>query len=198
MRRPGGSHSVIEGLRDHYPLPKGDIPLPARRGEGLSQPEKVVGRGWLLEEGKGDPGMSNQHSLGYPRPVLQPTARAHLPYGNTCHPASQIGQEAGSPHQQVPLYAPGRARGNWGLQIHACRPYLSLSYQEWHGQHLRPVPPGIKFWRTLCVKMTSHPTYLADLVHRAASDIDYTDTSGQGSGGYVSTQTKTALTLPDR
>ena len=41
----------------------------------------------------------------------------------------------------------------------------------------------IKFWWSLCVKMTTCLTYLDELVHRDASDMGYIDTSGQGNGG---------------
>ena len=40
----------------------------------------------------------------------------------------------------------------------------------------------IKLLRSLCVKMTTRPTYLAELVHRASSGIGYTGTPGQGAG----------------
>ena len=41
----------------------------------------------------------------------------------------------------------------------------------------------IKFWRNLCVEMTYRPTYLAELVHRPASDLGYTGALVQGAGG---------------
>ena len=41
----------------------------------------------------------------------------------------------------------------------------------------------IKFWRSLCVKMTNHPTYLAEIFHWAASGIGYTYALGKGTRG---------------
>ena len=86
--------------------------------------------------------MGNQHSLGYPHPVLQKTARAPLPSINTHHPALHIGQEAGVPHQQAPIYAPDIAGGHWAHLHHAGRTYPRPSCQEFHGQPLYLVPPG--------------------------------------------------------
>ena len=41
----------------------------------------------------------------------------------------------------------------------------------------------MKFWRKLCVEMIYHPTYFADLVHRPAYDLGYTNDLGLGDGG---------------
>ena len=89
---PRGVPLSNSGLQAHCLRPKVDLPLLAGRGEGLSHPEKGVGRGRVLGYGQGDHGMGNQHSPGYPRPVLQTTDRAPLPSGNTHHLAPHIGQ----------------------------------------------------------------------------------------------------------
>ena len=41
----------------------------------------------------------------------------------------------------------------------------------------------IKFWRSLCVKIKTRPTYLANIFHWAVSIIVYIDAPGQGAGG---------------
>ena len=56
----------------------------------------------------------------------------------------------------------------------------------------------IKLWSSLCVDMTTCPTYLAELVHRDASDIGYTYSLVKGAGGSGLTQMETALTFPGK
>ena len=56
----------------------------------------------------------------------------------------------------------------------------------------------IKFWWSLCVKMTTCLTYLDELVHRDVSDIGYTYSLGKGAGGSGLTQMETALTFPGK
>ena len=41
----------------------------------------------------------------------------------------------------------------------------------------------LKVWSSLCIDMTTLPTYLAYLVHRDTSNIGYTNAYGQGAGG---------------
>ena len=38
-------------------------------------------------------------------------------------------------------------------------------------------------WKNLILEMHSRPTYLAEIVHRLATDLGYTDASGLGAGG---------------
>ena len=76
-----------------------NLTIPALKEIFPSLPDKVkdkarfkgIGQGQQLGEFQGDPGMSNQHSPEYPRPVLQTTSRAPLPYDDTHHPALHIG-----------------------------------------------------------------------------------------------------------
>ena len=36
----------------------------------------------------------------------------------------------------------------------------------------------LRFWRRLCAEMPTRPTYLAEIVQRLPTDIDFTDASG--------------------
>ena len=41
----------------------------------------------------------------------------------------------------------------------------------------------VTYWCSLIEEMKTRPTYLAEIVHRVATDMGYTDASGQGAGG---------------
>ena len=53
----------------------------------------------------------------------------------------------------------------------------TVNLSTWFQQH-------IKLWQSLCVEMKTRPNYLAKLLRQAAFNIDYTDASGQGAGGF--------------
>ena len=40
----------------------------------------------------------------------------------------------------------------------------------------------VQFWKSLCVDMGFRTTFFAEIVHRLANDVGYTDNSGIGCG----------------